>query len=127
MAYVIACLMASASFLVNRLLFKHLGPRVIISYGPAVEETAKTMLAYWLGADILLTHISFGVLEGIYDRLGAKQSGLKPVMMSILGHTVFGAATLAALAASTSIWIGLASGVLIHIVYNVVVVQLYAR
>jgi hypothetical protein len=119
--------MASGSFLLNRILLKHLGPCVIISYGPIVEEIAKTLLAYWLGADIILTHISFGVLEGVYDWLESRQGGFKPAVMSIVGHTLFGIVTLVALTVSASIWIGLASGVLFHIVYNVIVVHLYAR
>ena len=124
--YVIACLMAAASFLLNRLLLRLLGARVIIGYGPAVEEAAKTLLSYWLGADIILTHVTFGLIEGVYDWFVSQSDGFKAALMSILGHTLFGLITVAAAILFASIWLGLASGILVHIMYNVTIVRLYA-
>lgn len=123
MAYIIACLMASLSFLLNRLLLKYIGNVTVVSISPVIEETAKTLLAYYLDADILLTHVTFGVLEGIYDWYGGRYGG-KAALFSIVGHSLFGLLTVGGLYFTGSIWLSLCMGVAVHLTWNVTVIRL---
>jgi hypothetical protein len=126
MAYFIACLMAVLSFLLNRLLLRYIGIGVVISYSPVLEEAAKTLLAHYLGADILVTHITFGIVEAAYDWWQNEQSGTRAAWLSIGGHSLFGLLTVGGLYLTGSIWLGLAGGVLAHIIWNVTMIRLYA-
>ena len=126
MAYVIACLMASLSFLLNKALLKTVGPRSIVSFSPAVEEALKTLPAYYLSADILATHVTFGLLEAVYDWLPKRKSSDKAALFSLIGHTLFGLATIAALWLADSIWMAVAAGFACHLAWNAAVVTFYA-
>lgn len=124
MAYIIACLMAALSFLVNKLLLRYIGPEVVLTGGPVVEEIAKTWLSWLLGADILLTHFVFGLLEGGYDWLTAGQGAGKAAALSIAGHTLFGVITVSLLALTGSIWLALAAAIVAHASWNVIAIRL---
>lgn len=126
MAYIIACLMAALSFLLNRALLRHTGRVAVISYSPAVEEMAKTLLAYYLGADILATHVAFGVLEGGFDWYNYHRDGHKAAMLSLVGHSLFGALTVAALSFTDSVWLAVLVGLIAHLAWNVTIIRLYA-
>jgi len=126
MAYVIGCLMAGLSFLLNRLLLKYIGIKVVISYSPVVEELTKTLCSYYLAADILVTHIIFGVLEAGYDWFNRqnRQHGIIAAVLSILGHTLFGGITVLIFNLSNSIFIGVLVGIGAHLVWNVTLIRL---
>ncbi|VBB06373.1 Hypothetical protein LUCI_1604 [Lucifera butyrica] len=124
MAYIIACLMASLSFLINKVLLRYLGMSVIISLSPAVEEGAKTLLAYYLGADVLATHILFGLLEAGYDWIQNRHGGLPAALLSIGGHTLFGLLTVEAAVLTGSIWLGMAVALIAHLAWNVTVIRI---
>ncbi|MBP2626557.1 MAG: hypothetical protein H6Q68_1268 [Firmicutes bacterium] len=126
MAYVIGCLMAGLSFLVNRLLLKYIGIKVVISYSPVVEELTKTLCAYYLAADILVTHIIFGILEAGYDWFNRQngQRGIIAALLSIVGHTLFGGLTVFVFNLSNSIFIGIAVGIGVHLVWNLTLIRL---
>ena len=127
MAYIIACLMASLSFIINRFLVKHIGPKVIISSAPALEEMAKTVLAYLLQADILMTHTVFGVIEAGYDYKNSKRHKVGAAIASIAGHTLFGIITVFILDASGSLMLSLLSAYAVHLGWNVLAVLINAR
>lgn len=127
MAYIIACLMAAFSFIGNRFLLKHLGARVIVSSAPALEEAAKTLLAYLLAADILLTHIIFGIIEAGYDYQTSRSHKLGAAVASIAGHTFFGSITVYILQTSGSVALGLLSAYAVHLGWNVVAILINAR
>ena len=124
MVYMIAILMASLSFLLNRLLLKLIGPVTVISVGPALEEAAKTLFAYYLGSDIIAVHVAFGGIEAIYDWCQARQ----PVasLLSLAGHSLFGAVTAGTLSMTDNIWLGLAAGIMLHLIYNVTAIRLFS-
>jgi len=126
MAYVIGCLMAGLSFLLNRFLLKYIGIKVVISYSPVVEELTKTLCSYYLAADILVTHIIFGVLEAGYDWFNRQngQCGTIAAVLSILGHTLFGGITVFIFNLSNSIYIGMIVGIGVHLVWNVTLIRL---
>lgn len=124
MAYIIACLMAALSFLINKLLLRYVGPQVVLTWGPAVEELAKTWLSWHLGADILLTHLLFGFLEGAYDWLTAGQHSGKAAALSVAGHALFGVITLSLLMLTGSIWLALAAAIVAHVAWNTIAIRL---
>lgn len=126
MAYIIAILMAGLSFLLNRFLLRYLGRVTIISAGPAVEESAKTIFAYYLGADIFTVHMAFGVIEAGYDWYWRSNNELAAPALSIIGHSLFGAVTASIIFFAGSLWLGLAAGIIMHLSYNLAVVRLLA-
>jgi len=123
---VIGCLMAGLSFLLNKLLLKYIGVKVVISYSPVVEELSKTLCSYYLSADILVTHIVFGVLEAIYDWLHQQneQRGTIAALLSIVGHTLFGGITVLVFNLSNSIYIGVVAAIVVHVLWNVTLIRL---
>jgi len=126
MAYVIGCLMAGLSFLLNKLLLKYIGIKVVISYSPVMEELTKTLCSYYLSADILVTHVVFGILEAGYDWFNRQngQRGSIAALLSIVGHTLFGGITVFIFGHSNNIFIGILAGSSIHLVWNVVLIRL---
>jgi len=126
MAYVIGCLMAGLSFLLNKLLLKYMGMKVIVSYSPILEELSKTLCPYYLGADILVTHMIFGVLEASYDWLKRenRERGAIAALLSVIGHTLFGTVTIAMLTLSGSIFLGIFVASSAHMIWNVTLIKL---
>ncbi|SDE23642.1 hypothetical protein [Sporomusa acidovorans] len=123
MAYLIAILMAALSFLLNRFCLYYIGSITVISTGPVVEETAKTLFAYYLGADIMTVHVVFGMIEAGYDWWQGRRGNLAAPFFSIGGHSLFGAATAGMLSLTGGIWGGLAAGLILHMTYNVAVIK----
>lgn len=127
MAYIIACLMAAASFLLNKAALKHIGVDVVITYSPVIEEVAKTLPAYYLGADIAITHVAFGFIEAGYDWRTSGDKKLNAALASILGHSLFGLATIGVLAVTENIFGANIAGILLHFGWNVTMVRLTNR
>lgn len=126
LAYVIACLGAAGSFLLNRALLRLFGVQVIITLSPVLEEAAKTLSAFLLGADLLITHLTFGLIEAVYD---LSQSGGKAVLaalLSIVGHGLFGVITLT-VSLLSDMYVGLAAGIVAHLIWNAAVLRRSAK
>lgn len=123
MAYVLAVLMAALSFLVNRAALRYLGVRAVVSLGPAVEEAAKTLPAFYLGADIALTHAVFGAIEAGYDWLTSRRFGAKAAVLSLTGHSLFGLATVGVLAWTGSVALAVAVGLACHLAWNIALIR----
>lgn len=126
MAYVLAVLMAALSFLLNRAALRFAGAKAVVTWGPALEEAAKTAPAVWLGADVLLTHALFGVVEAGYDLRTSPANGPAAALLSVAGHTLFGALTVAALYLTGSLALALGAGVAAHIAWNAALIRLTA-
>ena len=126
MAYVIASLMAALSFLLNRAALRYIGVNSVVTYGPVMEEGAKTLLAYWLGADIFLTHVTFGVIEAIYDMVTARYK-VVAALLSIAGHSLFGFTTSVVLVVTGYVVFSLAAAIAIHLAWNITVIRLSHR
>jgi hypothetical protein len=126
MAYTIAVLMAALSFVANKLLLRCWGPGIIISVSPALEEAAKTLPAVYFGADIVLTHLGFGVLEAGHDWLAGKQHRAVAACGSVLGHTLFGLLTFAALRLTDSAMLAVLTGITAHLLWNVTIIRMTA-
>ncbi len=126
MAYVLAVLMSALSFLLNRAALKYAGARAIVTWGPALEETAKTVPAFWLGADVLLTHALFGVVEAVFDWRTSPANGVAAAALSVAGHGLFGALTVAVLHFTGSLVLALGAAVAAHIAWNAALIRLTA-
>lgn len=124
MAYVLAALMAALSFLLNRTALRYVGPKTVIGLGPALEEAAKTLPAFYLGADILLTHVIFGAVEAGYDWLTSRFFGAKAAILSLVGHSLFGLTTVGALALTGSVMLAAAAGLVCHLAWNIAMIYL---
>lgn len=126
MAYVLAVLMAALSFLLNRATLKYVGVQAVITWGPALEETAKTLPAFYLGADVLLTHVLFGVIEGGYDWRTSPRHGPAAALLSVAGHGLFGAVTMGVIHLTGSLVLALGAGTATHIAWNAALIRLTA-
>jgi hypothetical protein len=68
-------------------------PRGRVFLAPLAEELAKTLPAVILGADIFLTHLVFGVVEGIWELFSVSRGGIYAGLAAVAGHAIFGAIT----------------------------------
>lgn len=127
MGYVLGCLMAGVVFLFNKLLLKLIGIKTLFFYSPVAEEVFKTLPAYYLGADLLLTHNVFGLIEGIYDAVTSENSKFVPMLLSVLGHSFFGSVTVLGRYFTGEIWLGLIGGVFVHVIWNITAIRLMPR
>lgn len=125
MSYWIGGLAALVCFALNRALFLRLGYKTVTTYSPVLEEACKTFPAYALGAAILPVHVVFGAIEGAYDFYTNRKDGAAAALFSLLGHALFGAATVAALALSGSVALGAAAGCALHIAWNLAMVRFF--
>ena len=125
MAYVIACLAAGGSFLLNRALLKLFGVQTIITLSPVLEEGLKTLFAYSFGADIFVTHTVFGLVEAVYDWVQT-QGRILAAFLSIAGHGLFGFVTVFT-AQAAGVHIGLAAGIVTHLLWNTLMIKFEIR
>ncbi len=126
MAYVLAVLMAALSFLLNRAALRYAGLQAVISWGPVIEEAAKTAPAFYLGADVLLTHALFGVIEAGYDWRSGGGNGTAAALLSVAGHSLFGGLTVGVIHLTGSMPLALVTAAAAHIAWNVALVRLKA-
>lgn len=128
MVFIWAGLLAAIlAYIINRLGIRLTGVEGIIFFVPLVEEMAKTFSAYYLGTSILLTHLVFGLVEAVYDLVTSPKQGLTAGLVSVLGHSLFGGATSLAYFYSNNILIGLIAGLIIHVLWNGVVIKYLVR
>lgn len=123
MAYLIAVLMAALSFIVNKALLTRIGVKTVITYSPVIEESAKTLLPFYLGADIFLTHVVFGMIEAGYDWLTGGRERSKAALLSVAGHSLFGGATVATLQETGQIGLALVGAIVLHLAWNFLAVK----
>lgn len=125
MSYWIGGLAALVCFALNRALFLRVGYRTVTTYSPVLEEACKTFPAYVLGAAIWPVHVVFGAIEGAYDFYTNQKSGAAAALLSVLGHTLFGAATVAVLALADSIAAAMVAGSVLHVAWNLAMVRFF--
>lgn len=121
MAYVIACLTAGISFLLNRALLQRIGVKTVVTVSPAAEEMLKTLFAYFFHADILVTHVVFGLIEAIYDWVQTRGRIVAP-LLSLGGHGLFGLVTVLT-AREVGLYMGLGAGIIVHLLWNTLMVR----
>ena len=55
------------AYFINSKSLKYLGQGVVTYWAPVFEESLKTGFAIILGANIIISHGSFGAVEALYD------------------------------------------------------------
>ncbi|MGE5576171.1 MAG: hypothetical protein ACM3TT_03115 [Syntrophothermus sp.] len=122
-----AVVAAAAALLINRLALRFWGTGVIVWLVPAVEEVTKTTVALIWHAPLLITHILFGAVEAVYDMATSPETGMVAGLLSVFGHALFGYTVVLGLRWFDSIFIGAAAGILLHILWNGVVMKFVVR
>ncbi len=91
---------------------------ILVSVVPAVEESAKNLVALLSGADLFGTHVVFGLAEAGFEAVVGEWRGFVAGVFGLLGHALFGAATRAALARTGSAFLATGAGLGLHMVWN---------
>lgn len=123
-------LAGAGSFLVNRYVWQISQKAALLLAGPAVEEGLKTGLAYAVGAQVFVSHITFGLLEGFYE---LKNSSLplkarwQAFGSSILAHTTFGVLAQVSLQESQSLLFTVVLSFTVHMMMNIIALWLTTK
>lgn len=125
MTYLIVAMAAALSFFFNRALFRRIGYRTILVCSPILEEVLKTLPAYLAGVNVLTIHFLFGAIEGAYEWHSGGRAGRLPAALSVIGHSLFGLATVTVLTLSGSLPLALMGGCLLHMLWNLAVVKFF--
>ena len=86
---------------------------------PLVEEAAKTILAFFFGAGILLTHLMFGIMEAVFDWQGENKR-LSAAASAMVAHSVFGLVTVVAAQAAGMLGMGIVVAFFVHVLWNAI-------
>jgi len=113
------------SYYINSKALQSAGEKVIIYWAPILEELLKTGFALVLKGGIILSHVTFGAVEAVYDiwandSITAYWAGFA----SILSHSVFGAITQYFIFCAHNTFLGIVIAALIHIAWNFAVIKL---
>jgi len=118
-------LAALASYFLNSRALKLIGDRAVVYSAPIFEETLKTGLAFLLSGSVLISHMTFGMIEAIHDFY--RNQGLMGILSAgagFLSHSLFGLITVLApriFKAQTS---GIISAMVIHMAWNYSVINI---
>jgi hypothetical protein len=93
---------------------------------PVVEEVSKTAAAVLFGGDILLTHLSFGAVEGFWEYFD-RRNGFYAGLAALASHSVFGFITLSVYRYYGSLPPALGAGFLVHTTWNYLVIRYLAQ
>lgn len=115
---------AALAWEVNKFSGQWAGTRLIYLV-PLVEEVSKTAPAVLFGGDILLTHLSFGAVEGIWEYFN-RRNGFYAGLAALASHSVFGFITLSVYRVYAMLP-ALAAGFLAHTAWNYLVMRYMAH
>lgn len=80
---------AGVAFIINKRLSKGFSTTRIVVITPFVEETMKTVASIMFGANVLVTHMTFGIAEAARD-IASGGPGAYAALISVLVHTLCG-------------------------------------
>ena len=89
---------------------------------PVGEEILKTSLALIFKTSIIFTHLVFGILEAIWD-IKKNTRGLKPGLMALVTHSIFGLITWYGFKITGYVSPGLMAAILLHIAWNSFIIK----
>mgnify|MGYP006271441115 FL=1 len=122
MTNILAGLVASTlSFIANRFIFSKLGLWTVIYLIPWSEELFKTVLAYHLGSDLIVTHSIFGLLEASLDLFNNNNLA---AVLALLTHLFFGILTFYFWRWSNNLIVSIAVVALVHTAWNYLIRRL---
>ncbi|HBC93822.1 MAG TPA: hypothetical protein DCZ10_13240 [Pelotomaculum sp.] len=90
---------------------------------PLVEESLKTAAAVLCGGNILLTHLSFGAVEGFWEYFN-RRNGYYAGLAALASHSIFGFITVSVYRFYGTLPPALGAGILVHLAWNFLVVKL---
>lgn len=127
MSYLWAGLLAAAgAWILNRFVVKYYGDAAIIWIIPWLEEILKTGIALVFGANLVLTHGVFGLIEASHDYLVSPRWGLWAGLAGIVSHWFYGWFT-ETLFKQTSSWlISIFFAGVLHVLWNDVMIRLFS-
>jgi predicted phage tail protein len=107
---------ALVSWAVNGKLITAFGNKAVIFIGPAVEESFKTGLAWFLGAPLIISHVVFGIAEAIWELITYKRGKLAAVF-AVGSHLFYGLVTIL-VAGKAGILLALIVAYTVHMLWN---------
>lgn len=107
---------------VNKLLIRGSRGAGVIVFIPVVEETVKAVVSILFGANVLVTHIIFGVSEAAYDMSSSSGTGIYAAVASVFGHALCGYVYLCIKRLFSSDFAGFFAAMSLHLGWNVAVV-----
>lgn len=120
------CLAAFLAWGFNKIIVKFWGDPAIVVLVPVGEEILKTSLAFIFSSSIIYTHITFGLIEAIWD-IKTNAKGLQPGLFSVLTHSIFGLITWLLYSRTGYISISIMTGIFAHIIWNSYIIKLSAK
>ncbi len=115
-------MIAILSYTVNTYLFIRLKDYSVI-LAAILEEFLKTYGGFLVGY-ILITHLTFGIIEGLVDIRNNGTRGILPSIFSVLGHWAFGYLTIVVFNLTGTLLYGVLTGIFTHVIYNSMVIGL---
>lgn len=122
LAIIAGSLAALGAWVINRLLVKRWGDAAVSVLVPVIEELLKTLLAFSLASSIFLSHFTFGIIEAIWD-IKTNVRGLKPGLMGIITHIVFGFITILVFQLTGFLSLAILLSIIAHITWNSIIIN----
>jgi len=113
------------AYFINSKSLKYLGQEVVTYWAPVFEESLKTGFAIILGANIIISHGSFGAVEALYDIY--KSRGNIAYLAGFTGfvsHLFFGVLTQYMIEYFDSYFFAVLIVIGIHIFWNTIVIYI---
>jgi hypothetical protein len=110
---------ATLSYIINTKAIRLSGTKAIIYVAPIIEEFLKTWLAVIFGGSIFVAHMTFGIVEALYDFFNNRgSSAFFAGMAGALSHTLFGVITMLSFRYSGSIIVAIIFAIAAHMFWN---------
>ena len=106
---------AVLSFIANRFLFAQLGSEGVVYLIPLGEEIFKTGIAYYLGANLISTHLVFGILEAGLDFV---YSNSLAALLAVITHLLLGIVTFYSLLLNNNLTVAIMIAIVVHTAWN---------
>lgn len=113
---------AGVVLVVNKLFMRGSKGAQIIVLSVFVEEIVKAVVSTLCGANVLVTHITFGLSEAAYDMSSTSETGIYAAVVSIVGHALCGYAYLCVERLLFNSFAGFLAALVLHLSWNVTVV-----
>jgi hypothetical protein len=123
--FIAGIISAAVSIPLNRLLMNWLGNAAFVCAIPVVEETVKTVASIALHSNVVLTHVTFGIAEGLCDAWLSREPMSRKTryaaLSSIAAHSLFGFTHLVSNRLFLSNAVAFMSSVAMHVIWNSIV------
>lgn len=122
LAIIAGALAALGAWGINCLMVKRWGDAAVSVMVPVVEEVLKTLLAFSLTSSIFLSHLTFGIIEAIWD-IKSSVRGLKPGLIGIITHIAFGLITILVWQLTGFLSLAILASIIAHITWNSTIIN----